>query len=161
MTAEFARLIEQKAVQVSGTYCGNSLAMGMARAVLTDFVTEDSQAALECMCRHMHDRCRAVNAATGIPALVDYVGNKGCITFLKKSSSSSGVTCIKNYQDYIRHVDLTVEQLFVFFFVNRGIWVQPRDEWSVSYQHSMEDADKFVSVFELFAYTIKDLYSES
>jgi len=50
-----------------------------------------------------------------------------------------------------------MELLFVYFFINRGIWVQMRDEWSVSYQHTMEDAEAFVATFEQFAVAVKDL----
>ncbi len=128
--------------------------MTMADTVQT-FVTEDAQDSLEAMSRRMYDGVQSIIASSGIPAIVDYVGNKGCITFFKK-----GVTIepVKNYQHYIQSVDLVVETAFSFFCFNRGLWVQPRDEWSLSYQHTMENADAFVEVFRLFADAIKDRY---
>ncbi len=139
---------------MSGTYCGNTFAMTMAEAV-QNFVTEETQDQLEAMSKRMHDGCRSVIESTGIPAVVDYVGNKGCITFFKKGTA---VQAVKNYQHYIQNVDLVVEAAFSFFCFNRGLWVQPRDEWSLSYQHTIEDADAFIETFRLFADAIKDRY---
>ena len=128
--------------------------MTMAETVLT-FVTEEAQDGLEALSRRMYEGVKASIESSGIPAIVDYVGNKGCITFFKK-----GITIepVKNYQHYIQSVDLVVETAFSFFCFNRGMWVQPRDEWSLSYQHTIEDADSFVEVFRLFANAIKDRY---
>jgi glutamate-1-semialdehyde aminotransferase len=126
MTQEFADNIISFKSQVSGTYNGNSFAIGMVRAVQT-FVTEQKQLEIESISKYMYDGCKEVIKKTGINALVDYIGNKGCVTFLKKDS---GVKVVTNYQEYVQNVDLVVEQLYVFFSLNRGLWVQPRDEWS-------------------------------
>ncbi len=141
-------------VQVSGTYCGNTFAIAMVLAV-QNYVTEDRQASLEAISRHIHDACKQIIADTKIPAVVDFIGNKGCITFFKKDVV---VEPVKHYQHYIQNVDLVVETLFAFFCFNRGMWVQPRDEWSISYQHSMDDASKFIEAFREFADLIKDRY---
>lgn len=156
MTEEFAKLIEEKKSQISGTYSGNSLAVEMVKAVQT-YVTSETQATLELMSKSMHDRCKDIIDKYNIPAIVDYIGNKGCITFLKKDSVSYINGIVKNYQDYIHHVDLELEALFTFFSYNRGLWIQLRDEWSLSYQHTMDDADLFVLNFEAFAKYIKDI----
>lgn len=149
MTAEFAALIPSK-VQLSGTYCGNSFALGMVAAVQT-FVTEERQDSLEALSKYMHDRVKAIIDKHQLPAIVEYVGNKGCITFFKEGHV---LPHVRHYQDYIRNVDLILERLFTVFMFNRGLWVQPRDEWSISYQHTQSDADAFVNNFELFAQTI-------
>lgn len=149
MTAEVAAMIPQK-VQLSGTYCGNTFALGMIAAVQR-FATEERQDQLEALSRSMYERCLAVVTKYNLPAIVEYVGNKGCITFFQLGQE---LPFVASYQDYIRNVDLVLERLFVVFMFNRGLWVQPRDEWSVSYQHTAEDADKFVTTFELFAQTL-------
>jgi len=151
MTAEFAALIPSK-VQLSGTYCGNSFALGMVTAV-QNYATESRQDTLETMSKFMHDRVKATIDKHKLPAIVEYVGNKGCITFFKKGHE---LPCVRHYQDYIRNVDLVLERLFTVFMFNRGLWVQPRDEWSVSYQHTQSDAEAFVDNFELFASTISE-----
>lgn len=153
MTEEFCRIIESKKVQVSGTYNGNSLAVGIVLAVQT-FVTEEKQDALEALSKHMHDGCQAVIRKYGLPAIVEYIGNKGCITFFKRGVE---LTSVRHYQEYIQNFDPVMEQLFVYFFINRGIWVQVRDEWSVSYQHTLSDADLFISTFEQFAIAVSPL----
>lgn len=150
MNAEFAALIPQK-VQLSGTYCGNSFALGMISAVQS-FVTEERQDTLEAISKHMHDRIQQIITQYTLPAIVGYVGNKGCITFFKQGCV---LPAVRHYQDYIRHVDLVLERAFVVFMFNRGMWVQPRDEWSISYQHTTQDAEKFISGFELFARAIQ------
>lgn len=141
---------------MSGTYNGNSLAMNMTRAVQS-YVNDITQKELECISKYIHDGCKAVVEKTGLNAIVQYLGNKGCITFIKKDSS---VKSIAHYQEYIRNVDLVMEQLLVFWMLNRGVWWQPRDEWSVSYQHTLEDADKLIENFALFADAVKDLEHE-
>jgi glutamate-1-semialdehyde aminotransferase len=150
MTAEIAALIPSK-VQLSGTYCGNSFALGMVTAV-QQFATAERQAGLEAISRNMRDRCQEIITRYQLPAIVEYVGNKGCITFFKEGHV---LTHVAHYQDYIRNVDLVLERLFSVFMFNRGMWVQPRDEWSISYQHTMADADRFVANFELFAQSIQ------
>lgn len=153
MTEEFCRIIESKKVQVSGTYNGNSLAVGIVLAVQT-FVTEERQDALEALSKHMHDGCQAIIAKHGLPAIVEYIGNKGCITFFKRGVA---LTSVRNYQEYIQNFDPVMEQLFVYYFINRGIWVQVRDEWSVSYQLSLADAEAFIATFESFAVAVSSL----
>jgi glutamate-1-semialdehyde aminotransferase len=152
MTAEFAAMIPSK-VQLSGTYCGNSFALGMVAAVQS-YVTEERQDALEAISKSMHDRVKTIIERYELPAIVEYVGNKGCITFFKQGHVLSQV---RNYQDYIRNVDLVLERLLTLFMFNRGLWVQPRDEWSISYQHTESDADKFIATFEQFAAAITEV----
>jgi len=43
-------------------------------------------------------------------AIIDYVGNKGCLTFLKKGVL---LQSLSNYQQYIRNVDPVLEQLLI------------------------------------------------
>lgn len=152
MTAEFAALIPSK-VQLSGTYCGNSFALGMIAAVQA-YVTEERQDGLEALSKSMHDRVKAIIDRYALPAIVEYVGNKGCITFFKEGHV---LPHVRHYQDYIRNVDLVLERLFSVFMFNRGLWVQPRDEWSLSYQHTQSDTDAFIANFELFAQAITQL----
>ena len=156
MTKEFADIIESFSAQVSGTYNGNSFAMGMVRTV-QNYVTEEKQAELEALSRYMYEGCKEIVATAGLNAIVDYLGNKGCITFLKKGVRLEAIT---HYQEYIRNVDLVLEQLFVFFNLNRGCWIQPRDEWSISYQHTRADADKYLENLALFCDAVKGLEHE-
>jgi len=150
MTEEFAQIITLRRAQVAGTYFGNSYALGLVRAV-QDYVTEEQQDKLESLSAYMYKGCKAIIDEKKLPVIIDYVGNKGCLTFLKKGIP---LESLSNYQEYIRNVDPVLEQLFVFFFINRGLWVQPRDEWSISYQHTKEDIDTFIATFKLFAETI-------
>ncbi len=99
------------------------------------------------------NRLQAIVSKYNLPVIVDAIGNKGCITFLQKAS---GLKELANYQDYIRNVDMNLENSFVLFMINRGLWVQPRDEWSISYQHTMADAEKFIALFEQFALIINE-----
>ena len=150
MTSSVAALIPRM-VQLSGTYCGNSFALGILTAAQS-YATEERQDELEAKSKRMHDRCQQIITQYGLPAIVEYVGNKGCITFFKEGHELSHVS---NYQEYIRNVDLVLERLLPVFMFNRGLWVQPRDEWSVSFQHTDADLDVFLNTFELFAQTIK------
>lgn len=147
MTEEFSNIIVSRRAQVAGTYFGNSLTLGLIQAV-QNFVTEKEQDKLESLSEYIYRGCKKIIDEKKLPVIIDYVGNKGCLTFLKKGVN---LESLSNYQEYIRNVDQVLEQLFVFFFLNRGLWVQPRDEWSISYQHTREDADAFINTFRLLA----------
>ena len=151
MTREFADIVESKRVQVSGTYNGNSYAIGMVLAVQT-YVTQERQAALAALSAQLRDGVANVIAKYKLPCMADCIGNKGCITFFKAGAELAPV---RNYQHYIRNVDLVLEQLMVYFFINRGIWVQTRDEWSISYSHTAADVERFVDMFEQFAQAVQ------
>jgi glutamate-1-semialdehyde 2,1-aminomutase len=153
MSSEFAEIIESKKVQVSGTYNGNSYAIGMVLAVQT-YVTEERQESLAVLSRSIRDGVAAIIAKYKLPCMVDCIGNKGCITFFKTGAQ---LTPVKNYQHYIQNVDLVLEQLMVYYFINRGIWVQTRDEWSVSYSHNQDHVDRFLILFDEFAQTVSSL----
>ena len=153
MTDEFKDIIVNRRAQVAGTYFGNSYVVGLILAVQT-FVTEEKQSQLEELSRLMHDGCKKIVDKLNLPVIVDYVGNKGCLTFIKKGVE---LKYLRNYQEYIRNVDSVLEQLFVFYCMNRGLWVQPRDEWSISYQHLSEHVKIFVDTFESFAELVAPL----
>jgi len=118
MTDEFCRIIEEKKVQVSGTYNGNSLAIGLILAAQT-FVTEEKQDQLAAISQYMHDGCKALIEKHGLNAIVESIGNKGCITFLKKGLSLSSV---RHYQEYIQNVDSVSFLLsFCLFFYPQSL----------------------------------------
>ena len=98
--------------------------------------------------------CKSIIEERNLPIIIDYIGNKGCLTFIKKGKTLSS---LNNYQDYIHNVDTILEQLFVFYFINRGIWVQTRDEWSISFQHTKDDIDAYVACFRAFADKLVEL----
>ena len=150
MSAEFAEIVESKKVQVSGTYNGNSFAIGMALAVQR-FVTAEKQASLEALSKRLCEGIAVVIAKHNLPCMTDTIGNKTCVTFFKAGAQ---LTPVRNYQHYIKNVDLVLEQLMVYYFINRGIWVQTRDEISMSYSHTVEDVDRFIAMFESFAQAV-------
>ena len=102
----------------------------------------------------LYTSCKSIIEERNLPILVDYIGNKGCLTFIKKGKALSSLS---NYQDYVHNVDTILEQLFVFYFINRGIWVQTRDEWSISFQITKDDIDAYIACFEEFADKLVEL----
>ena len=102
----------------------------------------------------LYNSCKSIIEERNLPIIIDYIGNKGCLTFIKREKPLSS---INNYQDYVHNVDTILEQLFVFYFINRGIWVQTRDEWSISFQHTKDDIDAYVACFKSFADKLVEL----
>jgi glutamate-1-semialdehyde aminotransferase len=129
--------------------------MGLIRSV-QEYVTSDRQAEIESISKYLFEGCKRIIETYKVPAIIDYIGNKGCITFLNKEAIDANIVNIRNYQQYIHYVDLNLENLFVYFMINRGIWIQPRDEWSISFQHTTAHADEYMANFKLFAVSIQN-----
>ncbi len=77
----------------------------------------------------------------GLPAYPVAVGAKCCITFADEK--------VTDYESYIAHQDAEMMDLAWVYLANRGIFAAPgRDqEFTISVQHTPDDADRYVEVF--------------
>jgi glutamate-1-semialdehyde 2,1-aminomutase len=130
---------------LAGTFNGGSYAMSIASAVL-DILTPLEQARIERLSDGLADACREIIHRYSLPAHIVNLGNKGCI-FVQNNSS----TAVHNYREFAHHSNRVIEQVLPVYFQNRNVWIQWKDEWTISAQHSQEDIDIFVSTFESFA----------
>lgn len=127
-----------------GTYNGNPLVMAASRAVLNDICTKDALEATIELNRNMLKQIDAIIAKYELPAHTVQLGAKGCITW--------STTPVTNYRDY-KATDFDLAFAQWIFGINRGILLPPGldEQWLVSVQHTSEDCQVNVDVFEAFA----------
>ena len=127
-----------------GTYNGNPLVMAASRAVLNDICTKDALESTIAMNTSMLTKIDQIITKYHLPAHTVQLGAKGCITW--------STTPVTNYRDY-KATDFDLAFAQWIFGINRGILLPPGldEQWLVSVQHTQEDCDVNVEVFEAFA----------
>jgi glutamate-1-semialdehyde 2,1-aminomutase len=134
-------VVEDDRVWQVGTYNGNPLTMAAAEATLFEVLTPAGYAHLEELRDRLAVGCQRVIDEYALPAYPVVIGAKGCVTF-----SASPVT---DYESYLADQDAEMMDLAWVYLANRGIFAAPgRDqEFTISVQHSLDDADRYVAAF--------------
>ena len=124
-----------------GTFNGNPLAMAAAKATLFEVLTPAGYEHLAAVRQRLADGCEKVIADHDLPAYTVTLGAKGCVTFSTER--------VVDYQSYCDYQDAEMMELAWLYMANRGIYAAPgRDqEFTISVQHSSEDADKYAAAF--------------
>ncbi|CAN5755716.1 aspartate aminotransferase family protein [soil metagenome] len=148
-TAEVMAFVADGRYEQVGTFNGNPLTMASARAMLTEVATPAAYA-------HLGDlRDRLVSGATGtidrygLPAYALGFGAKGSITFAPER--------VRHYRDFMR-IDDQLSHLHWLFQHNNGVFLPPwgkSEQWTLSVQHSADDADLFLTNFAAFAAALR------
>lgn len=141
-------IVEQKYEQV-GTFNGNPLTMAACRAMLTEVLDDDAHAHVESLREHMQDGVEEIIAEYGLAAHVMTFGAKGCVTFSAER--------ISNYRDFLE-IDGDLSHLHCLVQHNGGVFLPPwgkSEQWTLSVQHTPEDAQLFVDNFRDFAQALR------
>jgi len=133
--------VENFHVYQVGTFNANPLAMAAAKATLLEVLTPEGYAHLGAVRERLADGCEKVIAEHGLPAYTVTLGAKGCVTFSTEK--------VVDFQSYLDYQDAEMMELAWLYMANRGIYAAPgRDqEFTISVQHSLEDADTYVAAF--------------
>jgi glutamate-1-semialdehyde 2,1-aminomutase len=144
-TDDAFHVVENDAVWQVGTYNGNPLVMAAAKATLFEVLTPDAYTHLGRVRQRLMDGCQEVIGNYELPAYPVGIGAKCVITF-----SDAEVT---DYESYVAHQDPELMDLAWVYLANRGIFSAPgRDqEFTISVQHTVDDADRYVAVFRELA----------
>jgi glutamate-1-semialdehyde 2,1-aminomutase len=148
-TQEVMALVINGEYDQVGTFNGNPLTMASARATLTEVLTPDAYAHLDRLGAAMADGCRRVIDEYGLPAYVETIGAKGCVTF-----SSIPVT---DYRRYVA-IDGRYSHALWLFEHNGGVFLPPwgkAEQWMLSVQHTDDDAALFVHNLTAFAEALR------
>jgi len=132
-----------------GTFNGNPLTMAAARATLTEILTPGAYEHFDRLAGIMVEGSRAVIEAYELAAYPLSFGAKGSITF----SGSK----VRNYRDFLA-LDDRFSQAHWLFQHNGGVFLPPwgkAEQWTLSVQHSEDDARRFVDNFEAFARALR------
>ncbi|MEO8294863.1 MAG: aspartate aminotransferase family protein [Gemmatimonadota bacterium] len=141
--ADLMRLIEQGVSQM-GTYNGNPLVAHVGLVTLKEILTPAAYVHLARLGARLASGCQRAIESYGLPAHTVDLGAKGCVSYRKQP--------MRNYRDFLG----TLPEIFGASYpwmLNRGIFMTPGDEeqWTLSVQHTDEDVDAFIEVFEGFA----------
>ena len=132
-----------------GTFNGNPLTMAAARATLTGILTPEAYEHFGRLAGIMVEGSRAVVEEYDLAAYPLAFGAKGSITF-------SG-SRVRNYRDFLK-LDDRFSQAHWLFQHNGGVFLPPwgkAEQWTLSVQHSEDDARRFVGNFEAFARALR------
>ena len=132
-----------------GTFNGNPLTMAAARATLTEILTPEAYEHFDGLAGIMVEGSQAVIEEYNLAAYPLSFGAKGSITF-------SG-SRVRNYRDFLG-LDDRFSQAHWLFQHNGGVFLPPwgkAEQWTLSVQHSEDDARRFVDNFEAFARALR------
>jgi glutamate-1-semialdehyde 2,1-aminomutase len=132
-----------RTVAHQGTFNGNPLVAHAGLATLTEILTPSAHEYVNRLSATLAEGCRRAIAEHGIPAHVQQLGLKGCVSYRPEP--------MRSYRDYLD----THPELFAAswaWLVNRGVFMTPGDEeqWTVSVQHTEEDVARYVEAFSDF-----------
>ena len=132
-----------------GTFNGNPLTMAASRATLTEILTPDAYEHFDRISRIMTDGVRDVVEEYDLAAYPLAFGAKGSVTFSGRK--------VRNYRDFLE-LDDRFSQAHWLFQHNGGVFLPPwgkAEQWTISVQHSEDDAGRFVENFGAFARALR------
>jgi glutamate-1-semialdehyde 2,1-aminomutase len=132
-----------------GTFNGNPLTMAASRATLTEILTPDAYEYFDRISRIMTDGVRDVVEEYDLAAYPLTFGAKGSVTFSGRK--------VRNYRDFLE-LDDRFSQAHWLFQHNGGVFLPPwgkAEQWTISVQHSEDDARRFVDNFRAFARALR------
>ncbi len=132
-----------------GTFNGNPLTMAAARATLTEILIPEAYDYLQALSRVMVEGSQQVIETYELDAYPLAFGAKGSITFSPNR--------VRNYRDFLA-LDDRFSQAHWLFQHNGGVFLPPwgkAEQWTLSVQHTEEDAQRFVDNFEAFARALR------
>ncbi len=144
-TEEVMGYIADGTYEQVGTFNGNPLTMAASRAALTEILDAEAYEHLDRISAVMVDGSRRVIEEYELAAYPLSFGAKGSVTFSPKR--------VRNYRDFLA-IDDRFSQAHWLFQHNGGVFLPPwgkAEQWTLSVQHSEEDARRFVDNLEAFA----------
>ncbi|HSJ44258.1 MAG TPA: aspartate aminotransferase family protein [Euzebyales bacterium] len=148
-TAEVMAFVADGRYEQVGTFNGNPLTMASTRAMLTEVTTPEAYRHLNSLRDQLVEGAQATIDRYGLPAYPLGFGAKGSITFASER--------VRTYRDFMR-IDDQLSHLHWLFQINNGVFLPPwgKDEqWTLSVQHSHDDADRFLCNFAAFAAALR------
>jgi glutamate-1-semialdehyde 2,1-aminomutase len=141
-TEEVMEVVANGSVYQVGTYNGNPLTMAASRATLFEVMTPAAYEHLNMLNDRMLSGCDRVIETYGLPGYTVGISSKGCVTYSPKK--------ITDYESFKANSHGELVDLAWVYGMNRGIYVTPgrEEEWTLSVQHTVKDADRFVGMFE-------------
>src|ERR671911_358960 len=132
-----------------GTFNGNPLTMAASRATLTEILTPEAYEHFGRLGKIMSDGVRDVVEEYDLAAYPLAFGGKGSVTLSGRQ--------VRNFRDFLE-LDDRFSQAHWLFQHNGGVFLPPwgkAEQWTLSVQHSEDDARCFVDNFGAFARALR------
>ena len=141
-TTEVMDVVRNGSVYQVGTYNGNPLTMAAARASLEHVLTPDAYEHVDKLNDHMLTGCDGILKKFDLPGYTVGISSKGCVTF--------SLVEITDYESFKANQDGELTELAWLYAMNRGVYLTPgrEEEWTLSVQHSIEDCDTYIAMFD-------------
>lgn len=140
---EIMRRINHSEVLHLGTFNGNPMSMRAGLVTLTKIFTPEAHAHANGLSFLLGKSYEGIIEEFDLPMHVAQIGAKGCAMFRYERA--------RNYRAWWE-IDMDVSYAYWLYLANRGILFPPGfdDQWTVSIQHTQEDIDHHVHVFQQF-----------
>lgn len=143
-TRELMDRIADHTYEQVGTFNGNPMMLAATRAMLTEVLTEDAYRGFDALRSRMTEGVEAALRRYGLPGYVAAHGAKGSVIFTER---------LRTFRDFLAYDDRW-GHLHWLYQHNGGVFLPPwgkTEQWTLSVQHTAEDAERFVRNFERFA----------
>jgi len=141
-TDEVMEAIADGTYEQVGTFNGNPLTMAAARATLTEVLVPSAYERFDVLGRRMMDGAMAALQRIGVPVYGHRFGAKGCLVFHPRP--------VRDYREFLV-IDGNFSHAHWLIQHNSGVFLPPwgkSEQWTLSAQHGLEDADRFVANVE-------------
>ncbi len=140
---EIMRRINHSEVIHLGTFNGNPMSMRAGLVTLTQIFTPEAHAHANALSAQLGQSYQGIIEEFDLPMHVAQIGAKGCAMFRYERA--------RNYRAWY-DIDMDVSYAYWLYLANRGILFPPGfdDQWTVSVQHTQNDIDHHVHVFQQF-----------
>ena len=140
---EIMRHINHSEVIHLGTFNGNPMSMRAGLVTLTQIFTPEAHAHANALSAQLGQSYQGIIEEFDLPMHVAQIGAKGCAMFRYERA--------RNYRAWY-DIDMDVSYAYWLFLANRGVLFPPGfdDQWTVSVQHTQDDIDHHVHVFQQF-----------
>ena len=141
-TDEVMEAIADGTYEQVGTFNGNPLTMAAARATLTEVLVPAAYERFDVLGRRMMDAAMAALQRIGVPVYGHRFGAKGCLVFHPRP--------VRDYREFLV-IDGNFSHAHWLIQHNSGVFLPPwgkSEQWTLSAQHGLEDADRFVANVE-------------
>lgn len=141
---ELMEQVATGAVAHLGTFNGNPLAMKSGLVALTEILTPKAYEQFQRQQDRLVSGCQRIIEEYALPMYATGLGAKGCVMFAPEPLS--------DYRGYLG-IDKNLATLHFFYLMNRGIAMPSGldEQWTLSVQHTDEDIEAHLAVFEEFA----------
>ena len=141
-TDEVMEAIANGTYEQVGTFNGNPLTMAAARATLTQVLGPSAYERFEVVGRRMLDGAMASLHRLGVPVYGHRFGAKGCLVFSSRP--------VRDYREFLA-IDGSFSHAHWLIQHNGGVFLPPwgkSEQWTLSAQHGLDDADRFIANVE-------------